>query len=388
MSNKSLALAQADPRTGIDIGWWNMAKEQAGVLVKTGFLPQAIKTPEQALAVMLKGRELGVPAMYALSNIAVIQGKPTANAELMLSLVYRDHGKDAIRVAESTNESCTVEWKSWGEVKSYTFTMEDAKRAGLLSNQTWAKYPAAMLRARCVSAVCRMAFPESIGGMYSPDEMGADVIVTDDGIVEVAPQPSTSSRARATVVSGGDADNGHAYDPGSLEAPQTWFKKLFAVAREAGMDSDALHAFLERESFKGMTRDEFGEALDKVNARLEEFRSATHDAGDAFINTDAATHDEKVAAARATIAEPDPIIVDIVDTETGEIYAGATTDAEAGIRRDQVETILSKSLAKGFSEQVVRDRIVKIYNKDLPDLTTAEADEVIARIDASMAATR
>jgi hypothetical protein len=32
-----------------------------------------------------------------------------------------------------------------------------------------------MLRARCISAVARMAFPDSIGGMYTAEELGAEV---------------------------------------------------------------------------------------------------------------------------------------------------------------------------------------------------------------------
>ncbi len=99
---------------------WKLLREMAASLVPTGFLPSGIKTPEQAVAVMLKGRELRVPPMYALSNIVVVQGKPTCGAELMLALIYRDHGKKAIRVKESTDQQCTVEYRleGWDGVQS------------------------------------------------------------------------------------------------------------------------------------------------------------------------------------------------------------------------------------------------------------------------------
>ena len=140
------------------------------VLVGTGFLPAAIKTPEQAVAVMLKGQELRVPPMYALSNIAVISGKPACTAELMLALLYRDHGDAALRVTETTATRCAAAYKrrGWREAQTFAFTLEDAKTAGL-SGGNWAKYPAAMLRARCISAIARMAFPDSIGGMYTAE---------------------------------------------------------------------------------------------------------------------------------------------------------------------------------------------------------------------------
>ncbi|MGH3088644.1 MAG: hypothetical protein ACRDSJ_15170, partial [Rubrobacteraceae bacterium] len=76
-------------------------------LVGTGFLPKAIKTPQQAAAIILKGQELRIPAMQALSHIHVIEGKPTMSAELMVSLVQRAGHK--LRVLETSPESCTVQ---------------------------------------------------------------------------------------------------------------------------------------------------------------------------------------------------------------------------------------------------------------------------------------
>jgi hypothetical protein len=179
-------------------------REQALVLVKSGFLPNTVNTPEKAISIVMKGRELGVPPMYALSNIAVINGKPTAGAELMLALIYRDHGDEAVRVVETTAERCTVAYKrrGWEEPELFTFSMEDAECAGLLGKDNWRRYPAAMLRARCISAVARLAFPDTIGGLYTPEELGARVRVAELGegyeIEEVAPaEPEPPRRDRA-----------------------------------------------------------------------------------------------------------------------------------------------------------------------------------------------
>lgn len=143
------------------------------ILQPTGLLPGHIRTPEQAVAIMLKGQELFVPPMYAMSNIIVIKGKPTANAELMAALIYRDHGDDALDFVESTADRCTIAYKrrTASQRRQFTFTMQEAKAAGL-TDGNWKSYPGAMLRARCISAVARMAFPDSIGGMYTPDELG------------------------------------------------------------------------------------------------------------------------------------------------------------------------------------------------------------------------
>jgi hypothetical protein len=164
----------------LDTNQWEVMKQQAGMLVKTGFLPSEIKSAEQAVAIMLKGMELGIPPMYALSNIVVIKGKPSCDAALMLSLIYRDHGDDAAKWDDdATNEKiATLLYKrrGWAEYKRHTFTIQDAERAGLANGDTWKKYPGALLRARCISAVARMAFPDSIGGMYTPEELGASIV--------------------------------------------------------------------------------------------------------------------------------------------------------------------------------------------------------------------
>lgn len=179
----------------VDKSEWDIMLQQAAMLVKTGFLPEAIKTPEQAVAIMLKGRELQIPAMYALSNIAVIHGKPVANAELMLALVLRDHGDEAMEITESTNERCTVAYRrrAASQRRQYTFSIQDAAKADLMKGATWQHYPAAMLRARCISAVARMAFPDSIAGMYTPEELGATVTINEQGETEVQVIPDVAA---------------------------------------------------------------------------------------------------------------------------------------------------------------------------------------------------
>src|SRR4030095_13742063 len=80
------------------MGDWAVIRQQAEVLVKTGFLPQSIKTPEQAMAIILTGREWGIGAMAALNTINVIQGKPTISPQLMLGLINRSGELEDIKI--------------------------------------------------------------------------------------------------------------------------------------------------------------------------------------------------------------------------------------------------------------------------------------------------
>lgn len=171
---------------------WKTMMEMARELVASGLLPKGIDKPAAALAVIQKGREIGIPPMYALSNIGIINGRPVVGAEVMLAMVYRDHGDQAIQFEETSSERCSVVYKrkSWPQARHFEWTTEDAKKAGLLGKGgPWSQYPGAMLRARCISAVARLAFPDSLGGMYTPEELGAEVKVTEDGEIEVV-QPS------------------------------------------------------------------------------------------------------------------------------------------------------------------------------------------------------
>lgn len=189
-----IALARPDATLTMDTLRAQM--EAAKRFVDSGLLPSAIKTPQQALTIMQTGRELGIPPTYALRNIHVISGKPTASAELLMALVRRTYGQGAIRVKEASNTACTVEYREvgWDGTSTLTFTIEDAKQANLLGKDTWKAYPRAMLRSRAVSEVVRMAFPECIAGLYTPEEMGADVTVASDGSVEIVDVAASEPR--------------------------------------------------------------------------------------------------------------------------------------------------------------------------------------------------
>lgn len=165
---------------------WVLLQRQCSAFVASQLLPQHIyegaKSDDEVLAKALtiawKGRELGIPPLYALSSITVIKGKPALSAELMLSLVLRKYptANPQFLVKEG---SCSVTMtRPGGAPQTFTFTLDDAKKAGLLRpGSPWEKYPRAMLRARVTSEACRSLFPEALmGAIYTHEELGAAVI--------------------------------------------------------------------------------------------------------------------------------------------------------------------------------------------------------------------
>lgn len=150
--------------------------EQLRYIANTEFVPKGLRGNLPAiLACVATGREIGIGDMAALRSIHIIDGKPTYSAELMVALVRR--AGHSITGSSST-ESATVKGRRRdnGDEIEVTWTLEDAKRAGLLNKQNWVKYPQSMLWARAVSQLCRELFPEVAqgNGFYTSEEMGAE----------------------------------------------------------------------------------------------------------------------------------------------------------------------------------------------------------------------
>jgi hypothetical protein len=189
------------PETTMDE--WSIIREQSAVLVKTGFLPQSIKTPEQAMAIILTGRELGIGTMAALQSINIIANKPTISPQLMLALINRTKEIEDISIKDD-GKCCSVTMKRRGrQPHSESFSMADAaamkttewvngekKTIALSEKYNWKQQPATMRKWRAIAACARVVFPDVILGLYTPDEMGA--VVNEEGEVIDAPAPVVS----------------------------------------------------------------------------------------------------------------------------------------------------------------------------------------------------
>lgn len=238
---------------------WGVMKQQAGELIRSGFLPAGIKTPEQAVAIMLKGRELGIPPMQALSHIHIINGKPTMSAELMLSQILRLHPKTKISYPKRSGEICEIKVQRDGsEPSTFSFSISDAQAAGLMSNPTWKKYPRAMLHARAVSEMARSLFPDAISGVsYCPEEMGADVNENGE-VIDVA---VTVTETKSPVVQNPvDTQSSQIKPAAPAAGPETFSKgnplHLKSVAAFLTMKNhmDLLDVMFNRLSGKPFTR--------------------------------------------------------------------------------------------------------------------------------------
>lgn len=175
------------------------AFDLAEKIAKTDFVPSPMRgKPEAVLAAILTGHELGIGPMQSLAKIHVIEGRPAMAAELMRALVLAA-GHD-IWVVESNSTRCTVGGKRTNSEResTFTWTLDDARKAGLDGRQNWRKYPRAMLLARATSEVVRAVFPDVVAGVsYSVEELtDGEMLTTGGGPLPPAEPVARKARAR------------------------------------------------------------------------------------------------------------------------------------------------------------------------------------------------
>ena len=153
-------------------------------------LYQQYKSPEQIMAVIMRGRTLGLDATTALDQMNVIQGRPTMSAQCMVAVVKSSPICEFLECIEALSDRATWETKRRGERKEHrrTFTREEADKAGfttakeydkvakrytgrIITKDNWEKQPHVMLQWRAAAALIRQVYPDLILGIYTTEEM-------------------------------------------------------------------------------------------------------------------------------------------------------------------------------------------------------------------------
>jgi len=141
----------------------------AQMLIGTQMVPPQFRKPQEVVAAILYGQELGLTPMHALQTVEVIQGKPTLNAAGLQALAIKAGGE--IEDLELTDEVCRLKITRGKLSREFKYTMKDAIKAGLATKDNWKKMPQDMLYARCVSRGVRRMFADILKGFYSAEEM-------------------------------------------------------------------------------------------------------------------------------------------------------------------------------------------------------------------------
>lgn len=161
------------------------------------------QTQEQALCLMLAGKDLGFSYMQSLRLFHVISGKPSLSADALVAICKGHPTCEKFhRVSESDTESTWVAKRRGEPEQTSTFTIEDARRAGLLGKKggNWEMYPKRMLAARAKAFLARDVWPDLVAGIYSPDELAPQRVETEVRTVpESRPTPVSIQDAGESV---------------------------------------------------------------------------------------------------------------------------------------------------------------------------------------------
>ncbi|MDJ0513104.1 MAG: hypothetical protein QNJ62_06640 [Methyloceanibacter sp.] len=138
---------------------------------------------------IMKGAEVGLPPITALSWIAIINGRPSIWGDGAISLVQRtgqlensrEWFEPGIGETESPGEwddtltaCCALKRKGQDDPYIGRFSVRDAKRAKLWMNpkkDPWMKYPQRMLMWRARTYAMRDGFADCLAGLSIAEEM-------------------------------------------------------------------------------------------------------------------------------------------------------------------------------------------------------------------------
>lgn len=212
-------------------------------------LPQAYRgKPANVLLAVGLGAPMGLTPTEALYRIDVIQGKPTASAELIASNVRKAGHKLRVLPSEA---SCTAQIIR-ADDPDFTFEvsrdMAWAQKMGLTTKDNYKKQPGTMLQWRAITAVARLACPEALYGVsYTADEL------EDLGERRALAAPTASAVAALTSAAAA-SEAAKKPEPTPTPAPaQDWYgladaadgdvatlQSLYADAENNGADPDTL----------------------------------------------------------------------------------------------------------------------------------------------------
>lgn len=155
-------------------------------------------TPEAVLIKLQAGAELGFPPMRALSALVVVNGRLSIMGEAALALC-RASGKFKQLAVSCTGEgdfragTVTFIRADTGETDTVKFSVTDAKRAGLLTKDTYKSYLDDMLIWKAVSRFAKRYASDVLMGIdaaeVAPDNR--PMIVKPSAVRELPPADET-----------------------------------------------------------------------------------------------------------------------------------------------------------------------------------------------------
>lgn len=223
----------------------------------SGFFQDA-RQAAQAMVKIAAGQELGLAPIQSMTGIHVIKNRVTLSANLMAALLKKAGYRWKMVQFDDTVCSLVMIDPHGTEVGPSSFSMADAKKAGIATGENWQKYPRNMLFARAISNAARWYAPEVITGCYTPEEMGSGIV---DDAVEMAPNDPHSPVETVETVETDVVD----VEP---KAYNDAMAKLHAVGAKINLTHEQIRSIAGVESLKDLSATELRQLADEIKPWL------------------------------------------------------------------------------------------------------------------------
>lgn len=178
----------------------------AKFIVNSPFKPKGLDTAEAIVVAIDYGASLGLPALQAIQNIAVINGRPCVWGDVMLAICQRspvfDHSVFSETVEGEGDKMvahCTVRRKNGGESCKKSFSWSDATKARLTDRDTYKMYPKRMLQMRARAFALRDTFADVLKGLYAREELDADAFEQSAAVIGPVARPALTFSPTASM---------------------------------------------------------------------------------------------------------------------------------------------------------------------------------------------
>lgn len=172
---------------------WRMAE---GLASSTVVPPEFQGKPANVFLALVLGWEYDLPPVTALASTMVVNCRAKFFGSLPLALVRRsglfDEQKFTEGFAGQTDEYhafCTVARIGCPPV-TRTFSIRDAKRAGLWDKDNWRRYPQRMLAARARGYALDDTFSDVLRGVAIPADTREDAVAFAQEVAIAPPTPA------------------------------------------------------------------------------------------------------------------------------------------------------------------------------------------------------
>lgn len=320
--NEKQQYAQAIASAGdlVPKTFWTKPQNVNGVMVPPRPNPGAV------LYMLETAAMLGVHPMVGLTNIHIIEGKPSLSANLQAALVREAGHRLRVRVEGQGENTVAIAQIVRSDDPDFTFEVrwgiEEARAAQVLSKDNWKKYFRAMLKARAITECIREACPEVLmGATYSPDELGA---VTDEqgepiNLEPVPEHPSVAQEGKEAPVTeppsqvGTDED----FDWGAAVAnasSREEVQELFRKGRSLGV--------LGKKIMVGDAERTLGDVLVEIGTAFREAEEASEPV--------VATIEEDGSGDAPAVLDPDVVDAEVVEESKPARKTRAKAQPEGG----------------------------------------------------------